>query len=221
MAADQRILDRLGELIEVGERVLGTRRPSPPNFIGFDSTVDSETAYQWFTSAQSILARVFGVESEHYRNFTAQKDQGLTYSPVRRAQGVLKAAHEDFERGFIFELKRLIEADVFDDLLEQASVLLDAGYHQAAAVVAGCVLEDGLRKLCTAAGVVVNDKSKLDTMNAGLAKAAQFNKLTQKRITALADIRNNAAHAHCDRFTRSDVKDMIVWIRGFMEDQFR
>ena len=37
-------------------------------------------------------------------------------------------------------------------------------------------------------------KPKLGTMNAGLAKQGVYNKLTQKRITALADIRNKAAH---------------------------
>jgi hypothetical protein len=52
----------------------------------------------------------------------------------------------------------------------------------AAAVIAGTVLETALRQLC------------LDRMNADLAKAGVYNSLMQKRITALAAIRNRAAH---------------------------
>lgn len=220
MTVDRKALERLAELITIGDRVLVTRRPPPPNSIGFDSSVDSQAAHQWFTSVQNILARVFGLASEHYKNFTAQGAKGLTYSPVYRAQGILKAAHEDLERGFLFDLRRLIEAEVFDDLLEQADALLSADYYQPAAVVAGCVLEDGLRKLCVANAIVLPDKPKLDVMNAELAKAGLYTKLTQKRITAIADIRNNAAHGKWNQFLRRDVEEAITWIRNFMETQF-
>ena len=56
-------------------------------------------------------------------------------------------------------------------------------------------------------------------MNADLAKAGVYNKLTQKRITAIADIRNNAAHGNWDQFDRADVKDMIDWVANFVEAQ--
>jgi hypothetical protein len=39
-------------------------------------------------------------------------------------------------------------------------------------------------------------------MNAALAKAGKYNKLMQKRITALADIRNSAAHGNFNQFTQ-------------------
>ncbi len=163
---------------------------------------------------------MFGITSEHYKNFSSQSHNKLTYSPVYRAQGVLKAAHEDLERGYLFDLRRLIEAEVFDDLLEQADALLTAGYYHPAAVVSGCVLEDGLRKLCIANGVPLPDRPKLDSMNAELAKAGLYTKLTQKRITAIADIRNSAAHGKSDQFSRQDVDEAVTWIRNFMEAQF-
>jgi hypothetical protein len=43
--------------------------------------------------------------------------------------------------------------------------------------------------------------------------------LTQKRITAIADIRNNSAHGNWDQFDRADVKDMICWVANFVEAQ--
>ena len=172
MNADEKILNRLKELIEAGERVLATQHGPGEMVIG-DDLVDTQLAYQWSTSVQSLLARVFGRDSEHYRNFVAQAGAHLTFSPVYHGQGILKAAKDDYENGHIFELRRLVEAEVFDDFLEQAQYLLDSGYHQAAAVVAGCVLEDGLRKLCAARGIAVPTHSKLDAMNADLAQTGQ------------------------------------------------
>jgi hypothetical protein len=220
MPLDDTVLKRLTELIDAGDRVLATRRPPPPNSIGFDASVDSAQAYQWFTSAQSILARVFGTDSEHYKNFSAQGEKHVSFSPAVRAQGVLKAAKDDFEHGYLFDLKKLIEADVFVDLLDQAEALLGAGYYQACAVIAGAVLEDALRRLVSSAGVPVPTKPKLDSMNTELAKAGVYNKLTQKRITAIADVRNSAAHGQWDQFEERDVKEAVEWIRNFMESQF-
>lgn len=202
----------------MGEGVLGTKRDPGPGMIGFDSWVDSEKANQWFTSAQSLLKRAMGSESAHYKNFSAVPGkQGISYSPVRRGQGILRAALEDFEHGHLFEVRQLLEAEVFADLLEQAAELHRAGYIGPAAVVAGCVLEDGLRRLCQRAGLPLQPKPKLDQMNADLAKAGVYSKLVQKRLTAIADLRNNAAHGNWAEFDRDDVGEMIDWISKFIE----
>ena len=71
MSIDQKVTTRLRELIEMGERVLQTKRDPGPGMIGFDSWVDSEKALQWFTSAQNLLERAMGQESPHYKNFSA------------------------------------------------------------------------------------------------------------------------------------------------------
>lgn len=220
MKPDEKIQNRLAELIKVGEAVLATKRSPGPNVIG-DFQVDSQQAYQWATSVQNLLARVFGPTSEHYKNFTAQVGSRLmTFSRTYRAQGILKAAKDDYDNGHLFELRRLVEAEVFDDFLEQAEHLLGSGYYQPAAVVAGCVLEDGLRKLCDAHGINLLERPKLDAMNAALAKAGVFSKLVQKRITALAELRNKAAHGHWGEFGQNDVKEMVDAVRRLMEEHF-
>jgi hypothetical protein len=219
MNVDQTVVTRLKELIQRGEEVLATRRDPPPNAIGFDSFVDGQAAHQWFTSSQNILSRIFGHNSEHYRNFSDQPEKrGLTYSPTRRAVGVLKAALEDYEGGYLFNLRDLIEAEVFSDFLDQAQALLNAGYFAPAAVVVGAVLEDGLRRLAARRNVELPEKPKLDRMNAELAKAGVYSKLVQKRITAIADIRNTAAHGDWTSFKSDDVMDMFTWVTRFLED---
>jgi hypothetical protein len=219
---DERVVDKLQDLIQFGERVKQTKYSRSGGgmvYVG-DAGVNSELAHQWGTSCLSLLGRVFGLDSVHYKKFEAQFAKFRDYSPVRRALGVLRAAKDDYEQGYLFDTRTLIEAGVFDDFLEQAEHLLDSGYHQPAAVVIGSVLEDGLRKLCARHNIPLSSKPKLDTMNANLAKQGVYSKLTQKRITTLADIRNKAAHGQWDEFTKEDIEDMLRQVRQFMEAHF-
>ena len=55
-------------------------------------------------------------------------------------------------------------------------------------------------------------------MNADLAKAGQYNSLVQKRITALAAIRNSAAHGNSAEFDDRDVQSMIEEVEKLVAD---
>lgn len=58
-------------------------------------------------------------------------------------------------------------------------------------------------------------------MSVELAKAGIYTKLVQKKITALADLRNKAAHGEWTEFTKKDVENMIRDVRDFMTTYFR
>jgi len=219
MDISEKILSRLNDLIIAGEEVLSTKRALGPGVAG-DYRVDGQLAHQWATSVQNLLVRVFGDQSEHYKNYTALVTRHLFYSPVLHAQGVLIAAKDDYEQEQLFDVRQLVEAELFDDFLEQAGSLLASGYFQPAAVIAGSVLEDGIRKLCLANKIKLQAKPKLDKMNADLAKAGVYTKLVQKRVTILADLRNKAAHGEWDQFDRADVEEMIPAVRRIMEKYF-
>ena len=219
MNIEKKILERLEDLIEQGNRVISTRKPPPPHVRGRDR-IDIQLANQWFTSCINLLSRVFGTDSEYCINMKGHYKNYPCYNDVNMAFGVLKAAKEDYEKESIFDLKSLIEAEVFDDFLEQAEHLLKLDYFQPAAVIAGSVLEDGLRKICKKNKIELGSKPKLDSMNSKLAKAGIYNKLTQKKITALADIRNSAAHGKWNEFDKDEVEDMIKSIRSFMEKNY-
>lgn len=60
----------------------------------------------------------------------------------------------------------------------------------------------------------------MDPMNVELTKAGVYNTLIQKRITALADLRNKAAHGKWNEFDGTDVRQMIDQVRTFMENLF-
>lgn len=219
MKLDEKIRKRIDELTELGEKVLATRTAPSAGFIT-DDFVDVQLMNQWIISCLSLVGRIFGDSSPHYMRLKAQLPNYPKWSNAEQAFGVWLSVKDDFESGGIFELRRLVEAEVFDEFLEQAEHLLEAGYFQPAAVVAGSVLEDGLRKLCFANNVAMPAKPKLDWMNGELAKIQIYSKLIQKKITAIADLRNNAAHGKWNEFEKSDVESMVHDVRNIMTKYF-
>ncbi|HEX8637541.1 MAG TPA: hypothetical protein VF692_05730 [Pyrinomonadaceae bacterium] len=219
MKIDQKVIDRLQHLIEQITEI----KAKSTNY-EYGTHYDREKTFIFGTNSLNLLERVFGTESVHYKKFNQEFNlfsqvQINLHKHINGMSGILVAAKDDYENGYLFNIRSLIEAEVFVDFLEQSEYLLIQGYFTAAAVIAGSVLEDGLRKLCVKNGVTLSAKPKLDTMNADLAKAGVYNLLKQKQIMALADLRNKAAHGQ-GGFTKEDVESMIKDVRRFMEDYF-
>lgn len=216
MPIDERILNRLDALIEKGDRVLGTRSSPPSNVIAPDR-VERQLAAEWSTNVKNILIRVFGEESPHFRDAVNAVEEGLTFAACERVQGILRAAKDDYTSDSIFSLRSLVTAEVLDTMMDQAEELLANGYYGAAAVVLGSYLESGLRSLCRQHGIDVQ-KPTMEKMNIELAKAGVYSKLVQKRVTALGEIRNNAAHGYWTNFAAEDVNDFFDYVKRFLAD---
>jgi HEPN domain len=218
VSAQQRASDSFRRLIEEGRRILSASGWDGDNYHRFPPANDY---FRFRTEAMNLIRRTCGPDSDHYRELTRLaegKETSTNSFYFVHCLGVLEAAQRDFDAGLLFDLRALIAADILGDFVEQAEQLLAAGYHVPAASLAGAVLEDLLRKLCAKHGVSVPASTKIDRLNADLAKAGVYDKLVQKRITALADIRNNADHGHFDKFTLADVEDMVKWVKRFGAD---
>jgi hypothetical protein len=176
------------------------------------------------TRAVNLVRRACGEHSDHCRALISIVEGDSKEAQPHRileCLGILEAAEADFDRGLLLDLKALIHAEALGDFMEQAESLLSSGYYVPSASLAGAVLEDGLRKLCDTRSVTYPPKTKIDALNSSLAKAGVYDKLVQKRITGLADIRNNADHGHQDKFKLEDVDDMVKWTRRFLADYLR
>lgn len=209
---------RFAELAEQIVQVESTMQIKQSSYMGPCEKVDGELLLSWCVKARNLLVNACGLASQHFMAFeNAEKPSAYSgnYKVMQRVKAVFFAAKEDFEGGYLTSVKNLVQAEVFDSELEQASELLSSGYVAAAAVVAGVVLETTLRNLCSEHQIALG---KLDKMNADLAKNSIYNSLVQKRITALAGIRNSAAHGKTDEFTRDDVVNMISEIEKFVSN---
>jgi uncharacterized protein (UPF0332 family) len=219
MKIDPIITKRFEELIAAGQSVLATKRTI--QVMGAPSYVDTQMAEQWGTSCISFIARTLGQESEHFARLKKHSEKIIQHHYSELAQAVLQSAYEEYKGGYLFDARRRIQAELFDDFLEQAEHFSSDGYFGVAAVIAGAVLEDTLRKLCGQKGIILSSVPKLDAMNAELAKQGAYDKLIQKKVTWLADIRNKAAHGKWDEFTNKDADEMVRATRRFTEEYAR
>jgi len=178
------------------------------------------------TRAVAAIHRITGVNS----TYSNEVERILKLSPQLHVHmtsiiGVTQALREDINSGYIANLAGLVQADIFSDFLEMGEHLLKEGYKDAAAVIVGSVLEDTLRKLAGSNEInTTNDKGKpltIEPLNNELARKNIYSKLIQKQITSWADLRNNAAHGHFDKYDSKQVEMMILFVQTFCSDNIK
>jgi hypothetical protein len=207
---------RFHELHEQADAIEASKRMESPEYGFRGYRINENDLLNWKVKVRHLLSSVCGSDSQHFTQFVASEEAKMmttNHEIFLRLRAVLMAAKEDYEGGYLNKLKLLVQSDVFDSELEQANELLASGYTTAAAVIAGVVLETGLREMCSDKALSIGP---LDKMNVDLAKAGAYNKLAQKQITALADIRNSAAHGRADQFSKDDVANMIKEVQRIL-----
>ena len=191
---------RFTDLLSQMDQVLSSRHQGTGMMGISTSVVDDNLLIGWKTKAKNLLEKSCGLQSQHFKQFEeVEQNQWVhSFDKAQRFKAILEAAQEDY-----------------DSELEQAAELLKNGFKIPAAVVAGISLELTLKELCVKHGL---NPGKLDRMNADLYKANIYSLLTQKRITAIAQIRNDAAHGNETAFQDADVQSMIEDVRRFVTD---
>jgi hypothetical protein len=222
MKTQEIIKNLFSKLIDEGKKILQDA--------GWDGAkyqqqkIANNNYFRFRTEALNLARRSCGDNSDHYeelKRLAESKESSMNSYYFAHCFGVVEAAQRDFEAGVLFDIRALISAELLGDFTEQAETLLSTNYYVPAASLSGAVLEDILRKLCEKHQVPIPSSTKIDRLNADLARANVYDKLVQKRITALADIRNNADHGHFDKFTKADVEDMVKWVRNFSADYLK
>lgn len=211
-------ITRADQLLALGSKALDTegRTPYGRHFLQQDAFS------QFRGSGLSYLKTVFGDQHPLYADFS-RKVKDAVPDDVRQGVGILQAAKDELAGGWLSTVKGLVSAEVFADMLEMATHLLEEHYKDAAAVLTGGVLEEHLRQLCRKNQIPVETTvkgttkpKKADTLNADLARATVYNTLDQKLVTGWLDLRNKAAHAKYSEYTEQQVALMHSGVADFI-----
>lgn len=141
---------------------------------------------------------------------------------VRPLIGILKALRTSYEMGYLRTIQELVHADVFADFLAMADYLVEGGYKDSAAVTAGGVLEEHLRKLCNRHGIPTRDATRDDAprkstaLNDDLAKVPAYSKMEQDAVKGWLKLRNHAAHGDYTAYDEAQVRLLIQGLRDFL-----
>lgn len=131
---------------------------------------------------------------------------------------IVEAVNRRFESS-LFDIKQLVQADLFDSELDTARGLLKAGYNRASGAIAGVVLEGHLKQVC--------DKHSLQKKSGTISvlndtlKAAGIIDLAQSRhIQFLGDIRNKCSHKNSTEPTQLEVEDLLGGVDKVIKTTF-
>lgn len=200
---------RLEELITRCDSFLPRRPPSQDGSFRAPITFSAPKSELWrflISSIQTIVSAC-GRESPHLRElercreqFVADAGRGLDLDSCR---GVLEAARDDLAAGMLADLRQLVSAEAFGDLLETAVHLLEEHHHLPAVAIAGAVLESSLRNAAQSKGVTWNGSSSITKINMELYTASVYDKVIFGEIEAWGKLRNQVDHG--DFTTPQDV----------------
>lgn len=208
------LLTRVDYIISKGAIALTTK--SFVDYSGWHVNHDQWAGFR--TSGLSFITSLFGHEHIYSKEFLSVVESSYV-SNIEAGVSILQSIKHEIEQGWLTSIRHLITADIFADFIEMSEHLLKEGYKDAAAVIAGCVLEDSLKKLAETNNIpVTNNQGKMLTIepiNVELAKKEVYNKLVQKQVTAWADLRNNAAHGNFGEYNVDQVKNMLAFVTQF------
>lgn len=127
----------------------------------------------------------------------------------RQQLAILKAARARFESS-LFEIRQLVQADLFDSEIDAARELLKNKFFRAAGAIAGVVLEKHLRQVCDDRGIKVMKKNPgISDLNELLKANSVIDVPQWRHISLLADIRNLCDHKKQTEPTAQQVMDLI------------
>ena len=215
------ILNQLDTLINEYEQI--TTRSKYDDL----SDLEASLVNSFITSAVASVHRISGKDSVYSTELNtnlAKLPLGYAGSRTKYAAGVLLALRADVKNGYLDSVQQLIHANVFSDFLEMAEYLYKDGYKDPAAVLAGGVLEEHLRKLAQKNGLAIEyaDSSgvlrpiKADRLNNDLKASNVYSALEHKNIVAWLELRNKAAHGKYVEYDAAHVDLLLRGIRDFL-----
>ncbi len=214
------VLPHLDTLIETGQQLINSFQNR--NY-RYESSVPESELRAFVVSALAAIERIAGKNSQYYENIPQEsvlspfaiESPNLSFIPT--VTGVLIALRDAVDQGLLESLESRLRANIHDDFLTQASELLDAGYHVAALVLTGGVLENHLQKMIQAGGLVLPKKESISKYN-DLIRGNAYNQSVWRRIQSISDLRNEAAHGKGSNIKADDSKDAHTFVQRFIAD---
>lgn len=122
---------------------------------------------------------------------------------------ILKSVESRFESS-LFEIRQLVQADLFDSELDTARELLKKGFLRGAGVISGVVLEKHLSQVCVNHKISIRKKNPtISDFNDLLKKNDTLDVPSWRSIQRLGDLRNLCGHNKDREPTKDEISELI------------
>ncbi len=123
--------------------------------------------------------------------------------------GIAKSCKKKFESS-LFDIKQLLQADIFDSELDASKELNKKGFFRGAGAIAGVILESHLSQVCHNHNIKVNKKNlTINYYNDLLKSEGIFSIELFRHIQLLGDLRNKCDHKKSQDPTKQNIEDLI------------
>jgi hypothetical protein len=143
--ATGKIVKLFDELIAEGETIKQTCKKL--YFSGQKKAVSPEVFAEWKTKSLSLLKSTFGSSSPQFDSFANAKFFDY-YNSTQVFLGILKAAHQDVQKGYFFHKDLMLSVNIYDSLLTRARTCIDRDQLRKAEAILEAVLREVLGKIC-------------------------------------------------------------------------
>lgn len=153
------------------------------------------------------------------RGLQVVADRTAAHVPMHQQYEIVAAALARFE-STLFDIRGVVQAELFDNELDAAAELNKHGFARGAGAIAGVVLEGHLAGVCKNHAVpITKKKPTLSDFYEALKAANVIDQQTWRFIQHLGDIRNACDHKGKDP-TKDSVDDLIAGVRKISKTVF-
>jgi hypothetical protein len=152
------------------------------------------------------------------RGGDVKADQKAAIPLLSQQVAIVEAIKRRFDSS-LFDIKQLVQADLYDSELDTARDLLKAGFTRAAGAVSGVVLEGHLKQVCDN-HKLPKKSGTISVLNDALKAAGVIDLPQSRHIQFLGDIRNKCGHKNSTDPTVSEVGDLIEGVEKVIKTIF-
>ncbi|MBE6343749.1 MAG: hypothetical protein E7065_10230 [Lentimicrobiaceae bacterium] len=126
-------------------------------------------------------------------------------------QCYILASIKDRFNSSLYDIKQLLQADVFDSEIDSAKELCKKGFYRAAGAICGVVIEKHLNEVCTQHQIKVTKKNPgINDYNELLKSNNAIDIPAWRNIQRLADLRNMCDHHKDIEPTKDNIEELIA-----------
>lgn len=133
---------------------------------------------------------------------------------------ILKSVKKRFESS-LFDIKAVLQADLFDSELDAATELNSKGFMRGAGAIAGVVLENHLLQICSNHRIRMSKKNPtISDYNDTLKTNGVLAIPDWRFVQLMGDLRNLCDHSKSIEPTKEQIKDLIAGVNKIIKTIF-
>jgi uncharacterized protein YfbU (UPF0304 family)/uncharacterized protein (UPF0332 family) len=179
----------------------------PDRFLDFRLLYKDEKrkflTYENYTVSDFIIG---AVNKNRYEVFANQE---AAYPKFQQQLDILDSARKRLKSS-LFDIKQILQADLFDSELDSARELLKKGFLRASGAIAGVLIEKHLRQVIENHNLSIRKKNPtIADLNDKLKSDGVYDVATWRFIQRLGDLRNLCDHYKEKEPTKDNVEDLL------------